>query len=227
MIKTNILGWLVLTLVLAACTPKGKKAAVKTVERELLVAVEFVSDQPERVDSLLRTNLEFSETVYRWKNHIVVFDSNQKVGGLVEFVADLLPGVEIKQYENPLYAYDKAIHCEKVEVADEWKHYLLTANLVADTIKQREYMDYHATQFEDWPEVAQGFCNADFQQLLVYRTGRQLLLVISVPADKTLDELNPLTVENNPRMDDWNAQMSGYQEGIEGTEDGEVWVFLE
>jgi hypothetical protein len=52
------------------------------------------------------------------------------------------------------------------------------------------------------------------------------MLVISIPKGKTLEELNPKTTENNPRMDEWNSIMKKYQEGIEGTAPGEVWVFL-
>jgi hypothetical protein len=75
--------------------------------------------------------------------------------------------------------------------------------------------------------VSQEFCNADFQRLLVYKNGRQLMLVISIPKGKTLDELNPKTIENNPRVVEWNKIMSKYQEGIEGTKPGETWVFFE
>lgn len=87
-------------------------------------------------------------------------------------------------------------------------------------------MQYHATQYQQWPEVSKGFCNAQFQQLLVYRNGRQLMLVISIPKGASLDALNPKTTENNPRVNDWNKLMAKYQEGIEGTEKGETWVFL-
>jgi hypothetical protein len=38
--------------------------------------------------------------------------------------------------------------------------------------------------------------------------------------------LNPKTVENNPKMVEWNKIMRKYQEGIEGTTKGESWVFL-
>jgi L-rhamnose mutarotase len=103
----------------------------------------------------------------------------------------------------------------------------MTANLVEDTVLQAEYMDYHARQPELFPEVAQGFCNASFQQVLVFRNGRQLMLVISIPAGEKLDDLNPKTMENNPRVDDWNAIMAHYQEGIEGTPPGTTWVVLE
>ena len=103
---------------------------------------------------------------------------------------------------------------------------MLTANLVADKKLQQEYLDYHNTQFEKWPDIAKGFCNADFQQLLIFKNGRQLVLIISIPKGKTLDELNPKTTEHNPKMNEWNTIMGKYQEGIEGTKKGESWVFL-
>jgi len=62
--------------------------------------------------------------------------------------------------------------------------------------------------------------------LMMFRNGRQLMLVISIPKGKTLDELNPKTTANNPRMIEWNRIMTQYQEGIEGTKKGEVWAFL-
>lgn len=117
-------------------------------------------------------------------------------------------------------------YCDDKNVAKEWDHILLTCNLVADKKMQEEYLNYHATQFEKWPEVAKGFCNAGFQQLLIYKNGRQLVLVISIPKGESLDKLNPKTVENNPRVDEWNKIMSKYQEGIEGTKKGETWIFL-
>ena len=61
----------------------------------------------------------------------------------------------------------------------------------------------------------------------MFRQGRQLMLVISIPHGANLDELNPKTSLNNPRVDDWNALMKQYQEGLPGTKPGEVWVFLQ
>ena len=124
-----------------------------------------------------------------------------------------------------MYQFSKYEHCKQTPAA-EWEHTLLTCNLVDNVKLQQEYMDYHSTQFEKWPEVSQGFCNADFQQLQVFRNGRQLLLVISIPKGKTLAELNPKTTENNPRVNDWNTLMKKYQTGIEGTKADEVWVEL-
>jgi L-rhamnose mutarotase len=147
------------------------------------------------------------------------------VENLKAIYARLFPNRTIKVYDKTMYQFSKYEHCKQTPAA-EWKHTLLTCNLVDDANLQQQYMDYHATQFEKWPEVIQGFCNADFQQLQVFRNGRQLLLVISIPKGKTLAELNPKTTENNPRVNDWNALMKKYQTGIEGTKAGEVWVEL-
>jgi len=129
-------------------------------------------------------------------------------------------------YHDLFYEYSKKKHCADKIVAKEWEHVLLTANLVADKKLQQEYLGYHATQFEKWPDIAKGFCNADFQQLLIFKNERQLMLVISIPKGESLDKLNPKTTENNPKMVEWNMIMGKYQEGIEGTKANETWVFL-
>lgn len=163
--------------------------------------------------------------LYQWQNHFVIYDSINDKTALKKELENEFGKSGLKLYDSAFYKFDRS-HCTTRTSAKKWKDYLLTANLVKDTTLQNEYLAYHATQFEKWPEVAQGFCNASFQQLLVFKNGRQLMLVISVPEGKTLDELNPKTTENNPRITEWNSLMKKYQEGIEGTAPGETWVFL-
>ncbi|MGN6638943.1 MAG: L-rhamnose mutarotase [Mucilaginibacter sp.] len=164
--------------------------------------------------------------VYRWNNHLVIYGELRNVSLLKNEVSSAYGGYTIKVYQNPFYDFDRKQHCGNEGIAKEWDNVLLTADLVKDPKLQQEYLNYHANQFKRWPEVANGFCNADFQQLLVFKNGRQLMLIISIPKGKTLDKLNPLTTKNNPRVDDWNKLMSKYQEGIPGTKPGEAWVFL-
>jgi hypothetical protein len=76
------------------------------------------------------------------------------------------------------------------------------------------------------PRYLNGFCNASFQQLLVFKNGTTTDVDYQHPERESLDKLNPLTTKNNPRVDDWNKLMSKYQEGIPGTKKGETWVFL-
>jgi hypothetical protein len=193
--------------------------------------IELITKEGESLDikglkQFLSESKMDSNAVYQWHNHYVIFDKVQDVTVFLGKLQDHFPDAEVKVYYDLLYNFNRQKHCPGKTVAKEWDHIILTANLVADKKMQQEYIDYHTTQFEKWPEVAAGFCNADFQELLVFKNGRHLMLVISIPKGKTLEELNPKTVENNPKMMEWNKIMSKYQEGIEGTKKGEVWVFL-
>lgn len=190
-------------------------------------AIEFVGENMDTAVILATAgaNGVIKPQLYKWKNHIVLYAKMNQVVSLKAIYARLFPNLTIKAYDKTMYQFSKYEHCKQTPAA-EWEHTLLTCNLVDDAKLQQEYMDYHSTQFDKWPEVSQGFCNADFQQLQIFRNGRQLLLVISIPKGKTLAELNPKTTENNPRVNDWNALMKKYQTGIEGTKPGEVWVEL-
>jgi L-rhamnose mutarotase len=165
-------------------------------------------------------------SIYEWSNHLVVYGKNLNINKLYNLIKGLYPVLTIRTYSHPFYTFNKQQCCVNSVVTPEWDNIILTANLVKDPKLQQEYLNYHATQFQKWPEVSKGFCNANFQQLLVFKNGRQLMLVISIPKGESLDKLNPKTTENNPRVNEWNKLMKKYQEGIPGTKPGEVWVFF-
>lgn len=179
-----------------------------------------------KLKQILYENAMDSAGVYQWQNHYVVFSKVTDIGVMQVRLQNNFPEAAVRVYHDMFYEFSKKKHCPDKTVATKWEHIILTANLVADKKKQQEYLDYHTTQFEKWPEVSKGFCNAGFQQLLLLKNGRQLMLIISIPKGESLEKLNPKTTENNPRVDDWNKIMGPYQEGIEGTKHGEKWVFL-
>ncbi|MEO5563790.1 MAG: L-rhamnose mutarotase, partial [Chitinophagaceae bacterium] len=200
------------------------------INHEQPVVIEIIAGKNKLLDKqqlndLLLQNKVSPDALYQWENHYLIFGKAPDVFVLKERIRKAFPGTQVKEYDDLFYEFNR-IHCDDKKVTKEWDHVLLTANLVTDPKLQKEYLDYHATQFEKWPEVAAGFCRADFQQLLLFRNGRQLILVISIPKGESLDKLNPKTTENNPRVDEWNLRMKKYQEGIPGTKPGEVWVFL-
>lgn len=167
-----------------------------------------------------------ASAVYRWDNHLIIYGKRLNIKSIQKNAAAAYPLCQVTVYQTPFYDFNRGERCGGKGIAKQWDNIILTANLVTDESLQREYLQYHATQFKNWPEVSNGFCNAGFQQLLVFRNGRRLILVISIPKGKTLDELNPKTIENNPRVNDWNRLMKKYQEGVPGTRKGEVWVFM-
>ncbi len=201
-----------------------------TINIEKPVIIELITENGKTVDrkkldEILVKSKVSQEALFQWENHLVIFDKVQDVYLLRERLKNAFPQVQIKTYDDLFYEFNQE-KCKNGKQAKEWSHTILTANLVADTTLQKEYLAHHATQFAKWPEVAQGFCNADFQQLLLYKNGRQLMLVISIPKGENLDKLNPKTIENNPRVVEWNTLMKKYQEGIVGTKKDETWVFL-
>jgi hypothetical protein len=193
--------------------------------------IELVFEDGYRADlsklkALLRDNQVDTAGVYAWKNHYVVFSKMVDVEVLRGKIREAFPGTIVRVYYDLFYRFDRKRHCPGATIAPAWDHVILTSNLVDNKRMQAEYLHYHENQFTQWPDVSMGFCHADFQQLLVFRNGRQLMLVISIPKGESLDKLNPLTTENNPRMVEWNKIMSRYQEGIKGTQAGEKWVEL-
>jgi hypothetical protein len=201
-----------------------------SINKEQPVVIELVANEGAAIDinTIKEIAIKFkvdTTALYQWKNHLVIFDKVQDEYSFCEKIRATLPTVALKLYHDLVYDFNLA-NCSTTALAKEWSHTILTANLVADTNLQKEYLNYHKTQFEKWPEVAKGFCNAGFQQLLVLKNKRQLMLVISIPKGESLEQLNPLTTKDNPRMDKWNAIMKKYQEGIIGADKGVVWTFL-
>ncbi|MEL1239979.1 L-rhamnose mutarotase [Flavobacterium flavipallidum] len=180
----------------------------------------------EKIKSTIKGFRIVGEELYQWENHLVIYGLMNQPERTKRKLALAFPDLQIKIYENPVYDFQNFERCPGVKPASEWENIVLTANLVDNPKMQQEYLDYHKTQFEKWPEIAKGFCNADFQQLQVFKNGRQLMLVISIPKGEDLDKLNPKTSENNPRVDEWNALMKKYQTGIEDAKAGETWIFL-
>ncbi len=215
--------------ILLLCSSLFISCADQSNQEQHKLIVELVGSvaDKDKIKSIASANGASDVQLYQWNNHLALYTHLNNVEAFKKQINEQFPELKMKVYEKPFYNFSKAERCNNTSVASEWKHILLTANLVENEKYRQEYMEYHRTQFEEWPEIAQGFCNADFQQLLLYRNGRQLMLVISIPADKTLDELNSKTTENNPRVNDWNEIMGKYQEGIEGTKPDEKWVLLE
>jgi L-rhamnose mutarotase len=219
--KHPILLYLFTLLFLTACAPKQVQSPA------ILEIID--SDYRFSTDILLNFSKENNidkSSLYQWQNHWLVYTDSKAAEALKTRLENKFPRLTIKFYEKAFYNFNRQKQCHD-RPADEWVNIIMTANLVTDTIKQNEYMEYHRTQFEKWPEISKGFCNAGFQQLLVFRNGRQLMLVISIPKGESLDKLNPKTSENNPRVDEWNKIMSQFQEGIEDAPKGTVWVMFQ
>lgn len=200
------------------------------INRESPVMLEIITGSGSNINTddlkaLLANQKKLDVRLYQYFNRYVIYGKVPDVGSLSNALRNQFEHILVRSYNEPFYEFNRD-HCVDKKKAENWDHILLTANLVKDQKLIDEYLAYHKNQFTKWPEVSEGFCAANFQQLLIYRSGRQLMLVISILKGESLDKLNPKTTENNPRMVEWNKIMGKYQEGIPGTKPGEVWVFL-
>ncbi|WP_443939408.1 L-rhamnose mutarotase [Pedobacter sp. MW01-1-1] len=210
-------------------TPVSQTRAVNQIENKKVVIETIFSGQKLPTKSTIRrfakANNLANSSVYVWNNRMLVYTNFSNFATIQKSLKQQFKHLTVKLYDNMFYDFNREKNCGEKPVK-EWDNIILSANLVKDYKLQKEYLKYHASQFEKWPEVSKGFCNANFQQLVIYRNGRQLMLIISIPKGENLDKLNPKTTENNPRVDEWNALMKKYQEGIDGTKPGETWVFF-
>lgn len=162
--------------------------------------------------------------IYHNETGWVIYCEGDNCGEIIQSLCTQWPGIRITCYRDPFYQFQRSAHCGETEgVPGNWDHVIMRANLVEDEKMQEEYMIYHQNQFDEWPEVSQGFCHAGFQRLLLFRSGRQLMLLISIPQGADFEQMNAKTVENNPRMNEWNNIMVQYQEGMENAPQGVVW----
>lgn len=207
-------------ILLVSCSVEKKNDSLSIVE---LVDMDY-RFSTQALSKFCSENGIDSSDIYQWQNHWVIY-GQMNTKEIAEKLVQSFPRLKINTYEAPFYNFNREQQTHE-KPASKWTNIIMTANLVSDTLKQKEYLEYHRTQFEKWPELSKGFCNAHFQQLLVFRSGRQLMLVISIPKGKTLDELNPKTTEKNPRVNDWNKIMANYQEGIEDAPKGSTWVMF-
>jgi len=192
------------------------------------VAVEVIGNDLdiEKIKSTIKGFRIVGQELYQWKNHLVIYGLMNQPERTKRKLALAFPALEIKVYENPIYDFQNFERCKSIKPVSELENIVMTANLVDDAKLQKEYVDYHKTQFEKWPEVAKGFCNADFQQVQVFKNGKQLMLIISIPKGENFNKLNPKTTENNPRVNDWNTLMKKYQTGIESVKPDQIWTTL-
>lgn len=214
-----------LVILLLLIVAFGYSNAQATIDKPVIVEIISTNGSAFKFGALGYMKGYGIQNIQQWHNRVVVYANTISPEQLKRRIAKDFPADQVILFQNPFYEFNRK-YCDGKAVAPKWDNIILTANLVNNPKMQQEYLNYHATQFQKWPEVSQGFCNANFQQLLVFKTGRQLILVISIPKGESLDKLNPLTTKNNPRVDDWNNMMKKYQEGIAGTKKGEVWVFF-
>lgn len=104
---------------------------------------------------------------------------------------------------------------------DSFEEKLFVVNTVDNAEKLKEYLAYHDNI---WPEVEAGFKKAGYGEVALYRFNDLLVMRIKFPKGSNLDEMGKLAESYSPKCVEWNELMNTYQQGVNGTAEGQKWV---
>lgn len=87
-----------------------------------------------------------------------------------------------------------------------------------------EYENWHRPGVV-WPEIVASIHAAGIEDMEIFRTGNRLVMVMQVPdgydaADKQAADAT------DPRVQDWERLMDGYQQRLPWAKPGEKWVAM-
>jgi L-rhamnose mutarotase len=102
------------------------------------------------------------------------------------------------------------------------RRFCLTLNLKNDPILIQEYEMYH----QNVPEaILQSFQDAGIISMEIYRWENRLFMIMEVSEDFSLEKKKELD-EANPKVLEWEALMSRFQEPIQENNPSEKWVLM-
>ena len=104
------------------------------------------------------------------------------------------------------------------------KEFALTINLKDDPQLIEEYKAYHR---DVWPEVLECITSIGITKMNIYLLGRRMVMVMEAP-----DDFDPATGfaqldGMNPRYEEWQRLMDGYQERVPEAKENEHWALME
>ena len=211
------LSTILLLFALIACS-SPKSSSLSVIE---LTDSSFVNDKQSFVIFCDSIGIA-PEMLQQHGQRLIIVDSKTANEARVSQLREQFPAVQIIHFENDVYHFDAQKHCNTPH-AKQRQYIVLSTQLVADTHMQNQYLHYHEHQFELWPEVAKGFCQAAFDELIIFKHERELMLIIALDASLNFETQNAKTTLNNPRVDEWNALMAKYQTSRPGETD--TWIF--
>lgn len=100
--------------------------------------------------------------------------------------------------------------------------YCFSCDLKDDPSLMEQYKAYHARE-NHWPEIAQSIKDAGITDMEIYLVGNRMFMVMEV--DETFSFSKKAEMDAaNPRVQEWENLMSGFQQQLPWAKDGEKWM---
>ena len=115
--------------------------------------------------------------------------------------------------------------CSQMKETEEvkTKDIVFTTDLVNDPEMIQKYIHYHSPE-GIWPEVIQADEAAGFTSVKIYFQGNRLIMILTVPEDADMDEMNRRYAASSEKIKEWGEIMSEFQVPPPGADSGQVWV---
>jgi L-rhamnose mutarotase len=103
------------------------------------------------------------------------------------------------------------------------KRYCLALDLKDDPALIEEYETHHRNV---WPEILESIRQSGIRAMEIYRTGNRLFMVMDAE-DHFRFEDKGASDAANPKVQEWEALMWKYQQGLPGSAPGVKWVLMD
>ncbi|WP_419212002.1 L-rhamnose mutarotase [Maribacter sp. X9] len=91
---------------------------------------------------------------------------------------------------------------------------------------ERSIAAYKAYHKEVWPEILKSIKDAGIIDMEIYLHANRLFMIMEVNEDFDMDRKAQSDAEN-PKVQEWEELMWGYQQALPSAEKGQKWVVME
>ena len=103
------------------------------------------------------------------------------------------------------------------------RRYCLTLDLKDDPALIAEYKRHHETV---WPEITKSIRDAGIADMEIYVLGTRMFMIMEVN-DSFSFEKKSQADRDNPKVQEWEAQMWKFQQALPSSRPGEKWLRMD
>ncbi len=124
---------------------------------------------------------------------------------------------------EPEYKDLKAITNKPAGALTQTRDIVMMAELKDETEATEKYEYYHSAEGV-WPEVVHAARVSGFEKIKIYRFSNKLVMILTLPRDLDMDEVNRRYAQSSIRIKEWGELMSSFMQNPQGAEKGATWV---